>query len=212
MLKQVQAVTGLIFAVFVVVHLMNTWLAGISAERYDAAQQALRQLYQFAPVEALLLSALAVHIVVGLMRWRSDPGRGTSLRARWHRYAGVFLLIVIGGHIFAVRGPSWFADIYPGFAGLAFSLDYVPGYFYPYYFLLGLAGFYHMANGTGIALARLGVRAHLSGRILWSGTALAAGLGMLSLLGMGGVLYDVGDPTDSEFGQLALRIVHEYFP
>ena len=65
-----------------------------------------------------------------------------------HRYAGFFLLVFIGGHIVAVRGASWFYDVYPGFEGLAFSIAAVPGYFYPYYFLLAVAGFYHGINGS----------------------------------------------------------------
>ena len=33
-----------------------------------------------------------------------------------------------------------------------------PAYFYPYYFLLGLAGLYHGVTGLASALARFGVR------------------------------------------------------
>jgi succinate dehydrogenase/fumarate reductase cytochrome b subunit len=166
MLKQIQAGTGLLFAVFLTLHLVNTWLASLGPAAYDAAQGILRQFYQFAPFEAMFLAALMVHLISGVLRIFSEPKRTLSHRARWHRYAGLFLLVFIGGHILAVRGSSIFYDVYPGFAGLAFSIEVAPGYFYPYYFLLALAGLYHGLNGIGIAAARLGAVQLVSGRLL----------------------------------------------
>ncbi len=211
-LKKLQAGTGILFAVFVLVHLLNTWLAVFGADVYDGVQAAVRQVYQFPPLEALLLAALAVHVVVGVMRIVKEPKRQLSTRAWLHRYAGFFLMLVIVGHILAVRGSSWFFDVYPGFAGLAFSLQAVPGYFFPYYFLLGLAGFYHALNGTSIAAVRLGWQVRLPNRGLGGATALAAGAMLAALLGLGGVLFEVGDPWQSEFAILALELLGERAP
>ena len=66
-------------------------------------------------------------------------------------------MLVMAGHIAAVRGPSWLLDIYPGFLGLSFSVEFAP-----YYFLLALAGFYHGLNGLGIGLSRLGISMRIS--------------------------------------------------
>ncbi len=207
MLKQIQAGTGVLFAAFVALHLMNTWAAMFGPTAYDAMQSALRNVYQFAPAEALLLAALAVHVVVGIMRIVNEPRRELTVRARWHRYAGFFLVVFIFGHILAVRGSSWFYDVYPGFDGLAFSIAYVPAYFYPYYFLLGMAGFYHALNGLSIALPRLGVRLRLPATNLKLATAGAAALMILALLGFGGFLFDIGNPYESAFAELALELV-----
>lgn len=205
MLKKLQAGTGLLFAVFVAVHLTNTWLAALGPGWYDGAQGVLRNVYQFLPLEALLLAALVVHAVVGIMRIRLEPPRTLNVRSKLHRYAGFFLMVVIVGHVLAVRGPSWFFDVYPGFVGLAFSIEYLPGYFYPYYFLLGMAGFFHAVNGVGIAVGRLGLRPALvslsSPRIAWA-SAFAAVAMLAALLGFGGVWFDVGDVQASEFAQL----------
>ena len=103
-------------------------------------------------------------------------------------------MLVIAGHILAVRGPSLFFDVYPGFAGLAFTIEFLPGHFYPYYFALGLAGFYHALNGASIALGRLGIRFALPQRHLTLASSLAALAMVVSLLGLGGVWFDVGDP------------------
>lgn len=207
MLKKLQATTGVIFAGFLALHLINTWLAATGPDTYDAVQGLLRTLYQFVAVEALLLAALAVHVVVGIMRIVKEPKRVLSLRSRMHRYAGVFLAFVVAGHVLAVRGPSWFFDVYPGFAGIAFSLEFLPGYFYPYYFLLGLAGFYHGLNGLSIATGRLGWRVPVTPRLLAATTAVAGVLMVAALLGLGGQLFDVGEPSNSAFAHLARDIL-----
>jgi succinate dehydrogenase/fumarate reductase cytochrome b subunit len=212
MLKTLQAGTGLMFALFVAVHLLNTWLATLGPGIYDGAQGVLRNAYQSVPLEALLLAALLVHVVVGVTRIVSEPARKLTLRAKVHRYAGFFLMIFIAGHVLAVRGSSWFFDVYPGFAGLAFSIDYLPGYFYPYYFLLGMAGFYHAVNGVGIAAGRLGWRpmlAGLSNGRLAAATGFAAVATLAALLGFGGVWFDVGDVQASEFAQLIQELIGE---
>ncbi|MGD8418411.1 MAG: hypothetical protein PVH91_15225 [Pseudomonadales bacterium] len=209
MLKQIQAGTGLAFAVFLSLHLVNTWLATLGPGAYDRVQTVLRYVYQFAPFEALLLAALSVHAVCGVLRMVQEPRRPRSARARAHRWAGVFLLVVIGGHILAVRGASWFYGVYPGFEGLAFSISAVPGYFYPYYFLLAVAGLYHGLNGTGIALARLGRPVRLETRTLTRTAATGALLTVLALGGFGGWYYDVGDVQTSGFAVLTTNIARE---
>ncbi len=214
MLKKLQAITGLIFATFVAVHLLNTWLAGLGPAAYDGVQVALRQVYQFVFVEVAILSALLVHVVAGVMRIVKEPKRTLTIRARVHRYAGFFLMLVILGHILAVRGSSMFFDVYPGFAGLAFSIEFLPGFFYPYYLLLGVAGFYHALNGSGIALQRLrgrlgglGWRFVLPQRRLALASSVAALVMVVSLLGFGGVWFDVGDVASSDFARLAKELL-----
>jgi len=95
-----------LFAAFVAMHLVNTWLAALGPGLYDSVQGLLRNVYQFVPVEALLLGALLVHIVIGVARIVVEPGRVLTLRARAHRYAGFFLIVVVAGHVLAVRGSS----------------------------------------------------------------------------------------------------------
>ena len=100
MLKKLQATTGVIFAGFLALHLINTWLAATGPDTYDAVQGLLRALYQFVAVEALLLAALAVHVVVGILRIVQEPKRVLSLRSRMHRYAGFFLAFITWAGLF----------------------------------------------------------------------------------------------------------------
>lgn len=206
MLKTLQAATGLLVLLFLVAHLLNTWLAALGPEIYDGVQAWFRVAYQFAPVEALLLASIATHGVVGVIRLFREPRRRLRGRARWHRISGLFLLLVIGGHVLAVRGASWFYDVYPGFEGLSFSLSAVPGYFYPYYFLLAVAGAFHAINGAGVALGRLGWGGALSTRSTAVMTGAAAVFTSLALFGLGGVLFEVANPYDSDFARLVTEI------
>ncbi len=135
-LARVQAVSGLLFLAFVAVHLVNLMLAARSPAAYNGFQRALRPLYQFPPLELGLVAApLLVHVVAGVRRLRRGPApRGW--RARLHRWSGVFLLVVLFGHIAAVRGSSLVFGVYPEFEGLVLSLWLAPRVFYPYYAVL----------------------------------------------------------------------------
>lgn len=213
MLKPLQAGSGLLIALFVAVHLLNTWLAVLGSQVYDHVQTLVRQGYQFPPLEVLLMAALLLHSVVGLLRIWQEPRRDLSTRARLHRYAGLFLTVVMAGHILAVRGASWFFDVYPGFAGLAFTLEALPLYFYPYYFLLGLAGFYHGLNGIGIAFTRLRAEPspwRLSNRHLYRACVTAGILTAATLLAFGGLWTDIGNPEQSDFALLAHDLLRNW--
>ena len=200
-LTKLQAISGLVFFAFVVVHLLNTWAAIGGAELYDGLQGLAQFFYQAWIVEALILTALGVHVACGIARMIHAKGARRSRRAAWHRYAGIFLLVVMAGHIAAVRGPSWFVDVYPGFAGVSFSLAFAPAFFYPYYFVLGIAGFYHGINGALIASRRLGWRLPELGRRVPLATAVAAVLMVAALASFGGMVRAIDDPFDNDFAQ-----------
>lgn len=211
-LRRTQAVTGIIFGLFLAIHLANTGLAAISGELYDAAQRVLRIAYQAWFVEATVLGALVMHLAAGLLRKRAGRPPPVTWRGRWHRNAGLFLALFVFGHVAAVRGASWFADVYPGFSGLSFTLAHVPGFFYPYYLVLGTAGLFHGLNGIFLAVARLGWRARLGSRAILVATAAGGGLLLIALLGIGGLLYEVGDPYDNDYARLVLRLVGDEAP
>jgi len=206
LLRKAQAVTGLVFLVFVLLHLANTWLAALGPLVYDGTQRVLRLFYQAWPVEVIMLGALVAHVLVAVLRKVSGRPAPVTAFARWHRNAGIFLALFIGGHIFAVRGPSWFLGFHPGFSGVAFSLEYVPAYFYPYYFALGLTGLFHGLWGLRVAAQRMGWQAPLERRGVGLATGVGAVLLAVALLGLGGWLYDVGNPYDNPYARLVLGI------
>ncbi|MEQ8859600.1 MAG: hypothetical protein RIC56_13220 [Pseudomonadales bacterium] len=208
MIRRLQATTGALFAVFVAAHLLNTWLAAAGPGAYAAVQRALSRIYQTPLVEWLMLVALLVHVGCAVVRWRTERRGPLPWRARLHRYAGIFLMIVIGGHVTAVRLLPGHYGFQPGFDGVAFSLDLLPGFFFPYYALLGLAGAYHALNGLAVAAARFGWRRRLPAAWLHAGAAAAGVLTVAALLAFGGVLFEIADPWQSDFARLYLRLVN----
>ncbi|MEN8160799.1 MAG: hypothetical protein ABFS41_12070, partial [Myxococcota bacterium] len=114
--------------------------------------------------------------------------------------------LVIFGHIVAVRGPSFAFDFFPGFAGISFSLWWMPGWFYVYYTLLGASALYHGLNGTWLALHALGLRRDASlpgGRPALFGPVVAGTLLLvLALLAFGGRLFPIADPRDNAYARM----------
>ena len=214
-LARVQAISGLLFLVFVSLHLVNTMLAALGPGVYNGYQRTLRPFYQFPLLEiGLVMAPLLVHIYAGVRRLRRGPAPRT-LRTRLHRWSGIFLLAVIFGHIAAVRGASLFAGLYPEFEGLSFSLWAVPWLFYPYYATFSVAAVYHGINGVLTALGILGVRvpsALRSGAGFWAPVAVGATLCLVGILGMGGWLFPVADPATSEAARLAERLGVHFGP
>ncbi len=207
MLKTIQAVSGLLFFLFASVHLVNSWLSLGGEVLYNSVQANLRQVYQFPVIELLILGALLTHISVGLLRIFKEPKRDLSPRAKWHRYSGMFLLLVIFGHIGALRAPSYLADVYPEFAGVAFAVAYLPYVFIPYYFVLLLGGFYHSVNGLSIASRRLGLPLLPAQWPVKSMLGVAAVLSALTVLQLAGGLWPISDPAQSEFAKFALEFL-----
>jgi succinate dehydrogenase/fumarate reductase cytochrome b subunit len=201
-----QAASGLAFGVFTFVHLVNQWLAPLGPAAYDGFQAAARAAYQQPAVEiGLVALPLLVHVVAGVRRMRLRGRRG-GWRMRLHRLSGYALLAVIFGHVLATRGPSLALGFHPGFAGIAFSLWWLPGVFFVYYTLFGAAALYHGLNGTLLAVHALGLRRDASlpgGRLgLAAPVAVGSALLVLALLAFAGRLFPIEDPTQNPYARM----------
>ncbi len=213
-LLRVQAASGLLFALFLLLHLFNQMLGALGAGTYDQVQRTLRRGYQTAPVElVVVLLPLLIHAAAAILRlwWRRSEGpRGPiSIWARLHRLSGIVLLVFFVGHVGATRGASLLYGVYPEFAGVAFTLRWVPAYFWPYYTSFALAGLYHLIYGLSVALPVLGLRggATLRKPALLVPAVSIFGLALvLGVLGFGGILTDVGHPELSPYARLVLRL------
>ena len=207
---RIQRLAGLAFLVFLLLHLANTALAVAGPDTYNGYQRFIRTAYQHPLYELFaIFMPLVVHLGCGLWRmWKSHVVMPRmSLSRRLHRYAGVFLGAAVIGHIVATRGPSLLFGIHPEFEGLAFTLQRLPAFFYPYYALFAAAALYHVWFGLRSMLkprlARLPALAFAS-RVLpvlaW--IAITAGL-----LALGGRLFPVDDASGTEFARLILGLV-----
>lgn len=221
-LLRIQSWSGVLFAGFLLVHLCNQMLASFGPDVYDHAQRVLRKGYQFAPLElGLVIGPLIVHAGAGIARMVRRRRRPPAARAapnwrtRLHRWSAVVLLVFFIGHVTATRGASLLYGVYPGWAGVAYTLRWVPAYFWPYYITFAIAGFYHLVNGLGVALRVLGLRGgrvFQSPRVVAIASITAAVLLVAGMLGFGGVLVrPPSDPRASTYAQLLRRlgVAHE---
>lgn len=165
-LKKVQAASGLTFSLFLCLHLTNTFTANFGSLAYDGVQHIFRKFYQNPLCEAILLGSLVVHFVsssISVYKRVTSSSPSTSEHskdsiasyfsltnfnpAKFHRLTGYFLSIFIGGHVIATRFLPLYFNFPVSFAYISSaSIDY-PFVFYPYYFLLGASGFYHLSYG-----------------------------------------------------------------
>ncbi len=208
-----QVISGTVFALFLFVHLINQMLAVLGAPAYDGTQQAMRRAYQAPGLElALVFIPLVVHLTTAIVRLVKRPKQDVSTlswRVRLHRYSGRFLLLVIVGHVVATRGASFLYGVFPGFHGVAFTFQWVPAYFWPYYLLLALCGWYHLVHGLSTASAVLklpGANALQRPVVFRTLIGVGAAALIVGVLALGGVLADVGDPASSEYARLVLRL------
>ncbi|HNN92215.1 MAG TPA: hypothetical protein PKI03_08105 [Pseudomonadota bacterium] len=167
-LGPIQAASGAIFALFLVLHLCTAASGTLGPSRYDATLATLRSVYRPHIAVELLVIGLAgsVHIacaIAQMVRRRKIVALKGAWWMRAHRLAGYFLLLVILGHVFATRiaptlatGPT--ATGKADFAFLAFASLSVPGFFWPYYLLLGIAGATHLGLGLHLASRMLRAR------------------------------------------------------
>lgn len=211
LLLRLQALSGLVFAVFLLLHLVNVMVSAFGPGLYDALQLQIRPLYQNPALElGVLFGSVLIHMVTGIVRIRRRPrtrdfGR-LPWRTRLHRLSAYFLLAVIVGHIAATRLPSVIDGVWLGFAGLSFTMDRFGFIFYPYYATLGLCGLYHGSYGAYLALRSLGVRLPAPAALgpgARVSLAVAALLVVLGVLSFGGLLYEIEDPAHSDFARFA---------
>ena len=206
-LLRVQAASGALFLGFTLLHLANTATASFGHAAYDGYLAGARVVYRQPVVEVLgLLAPLAVHWGAAIVRLRRSGfrRRNRTLRARLHRYTGWFLLVFVWGHVAATRAPGVFAGVDLDAAGLAWTFDWMPSWFYPYYTALALAGLYHGLNGGLVALSVFGVRVP-SGLRRGPGFWVPLGVGALALIvgiaGLSGLLFPIGDPSASAYAR-----------
>ncbi|GDX81570.1 hypothetical protein LBMAG42_33810 [Deltaproteobacteria bacterium] len=214
--RAAQSISGLVLAVFSLFHLLNVALA-VKPGAYDAFQAVVQRVYQHPLVEPIVLGAVVVHAVIGLreMRGSRTPTSRLPLRERLQRWAGWYLLVVIAGHVGAVRLLAVLEGAPPHFAGLSFSVAWLPWLFGPYYLALALAGLYHAGNGVGVAAARLGapvVARCTRSRLFWPGMGVAAAALVLGLAGIAGLLYAIDDPFDNPYAAVYRRMFGSAVP
>ena len=184
--KQVMAVTGLVFGVFVLVHLLGNLKAYLGRQGFDSYAVWLRHLLE--PVvpysgvlwvmRVVLLACLVGHVSCAYILWRrARRARGPfrrkglplrSFAARTMPVTGVVLLLFIAFHILDLTTgtrPAASAEYTPTMATQSFAYDnlvhsfdrpWVSAFYIAAMLLLGL----HLSHGLWLAVNDLGVIGH----------------------------------------------------
>lgn len=220
-LVKLQAVSGLFFATFLILHLSNMVTATFGQSVYDNYMDSVRTYYQFPIIEIVVVGmASLLHIYASLTRGfrrrktvkTKGMTRTPSFRVRFHRYSGYFIFIAFFGHVLATRSPSLIFGKEVDMSFLHFSLTVAPWFFYPYYILLGTSGIYHITNGIISALRALKVNvpkqmAAPSSKIFWGWVGLGFVVTLISVLNIGGVINEVKETRYEEWREFVLRFV-----
>lgn len=214
-LIKTQAISGLVFATFLVLHLTNTLTALSGQSSFDGAITLFRKFYQLPIIEIGVIGAALIHMWAGLTRGlrrrRRAKERGEasapSLRVRFHRLSGYYLLLAFAGHVVATRGPGLFFDLPAEMNFLTYSLSTYGWFFYPYYVGLFASGAFHLINGALVALRMLKVRVPkpllaASSKPFWAAAGVLAVVGALAVLAMGGNLYEVDTARFAKYDAL----------
>ncbi len=213
-LGPIQALSGIVFAIFLILHLVTAISGLFGIASYDGTLSLLRRLYRPHLLVELTVIGLSgtVHLacaVLQMIRRRKVFALKGPWWMRAHRLSGYFLLVVILGHVFATRiaptlatGPT--ATGAADFGFLAFATLAAPAFFWPYYLLLGLSGALHLGLGLHLAARILGQRSATAGSRSSSAPTLLRlcatfGFTILVLAGVLGILFRASDSPRQRF-------------
>ncbi len=163
-LIKVQNLTGLLFSVYLIMHLTNNAAAIISQDLYDNMQTVLRKFYQTPAVElTMIIGAWLTHSAVSSMRvarrWTSSKyqqqgqdkekkSMKTSVSVTLHRITGLILGAMVPLHFFATRLEPWLNQSGPSnFAHLFETVSKAPVVMMSYFALYYSAATYHTIGG-----------------------------------------------------------------
>jgi hypothetical protein len=205
---KIQALSGAFFGLFVVAHLYNHAIAHFGVEAYTKLQHQLRTVYQNPIVEALIFASLGVHMLSNAIlitrRWKreADPKavRNISFSQKLQRWSGYLLGAVIVGHIFATRFQQTLfnPELDGDFALATYTLVHNGAFFFPYYFLFGSLGLFHLSFGFLKAFDLiLGTRIHrkiTESAAFYFLMTVGSALIMSILLAFAGYYFDVQSP------------------
>jgi succinate dehydrogenase/fumarate reductase cytochrome b subunit len=211
-LAKIQAISGLAFAVFLVLHLATTVSAVGGPASYDGTLASLRAIYRAHPIVEFLLIGVsaAVHLACAglqILRRRKTPQPTPSLRLRVHRTSGYVLMLFIAGHVFATRVMPAMSEGPADFSYLAFSVLSWPVFINPYYYALGLAGAIHFGLGLGFAVSALSPRTDAR-RVSLAVAAIAA---VLVFAGVTGIIRGAENSEPARFAEFR-ALYKRYMP
>ncbi|VAV90144.1 hypothetical protein MNBD_ALPHA06-706 [hydrothermal vent metagenome] len=193
-LRRFHKLSALILFAFVLAHMLNHVSGVFGIETYNAVQKALRTVYRFAPVEALLLLLVSGQLLLGatLLVRALRRGRPKGFWAWTQILSGGMLFLFLSQHLYAIYMARLVLKVETDFYWPAAVMSSPPfsWYFTPYYFLGVLALFSHI--GVGVRYWALDANRPKLANQLGIGFILAGILiGITIILVLSGALFEI---------------------
>lgn len=172
--KQLMAVTGLAWSLFVLSHMAGNLLILVSAETYNKYSHALISNPFIYIAEAGLVLTILIHIVTGLKltienkcarggKYAMTPSgdKAARFQSKWMAYHGTLILIFVVFHLITFKYGTFYSIEYGGVAmrdlhRLVIEVFQSPGYVGFYLVCLVALGF-HLSHGFYSSFASLGL-------------------------------------------------------
>lgn len=195
MLKTAHRVSAFVVGIFVVLHLANHLVGLTGQQSHIHFMKIVRPIYRNDIVEAGLLSLLAWQIFSGIRllvnRWRNNDGIVAWLQIISGAYLALFLIIHVCSVLFARTNLE--IDTNFNFAAAGLHTPNGALFFAPYYAGSFLALFTHIGCALSWRFYSDNRKAQL--RLIQFFAGLGLGFGVLVVMGLGGILYDVKLPV-----------------
>jgi len=146
-LKQLHRISGIIIAVFLVLHLSNHLFALGGPALHISVMKYFRMVYRFPPVEVMLLLCVTIQIISGLRLVFTKGFRKQPLYVIVQAVSGIYLSLFLINHVRAVLLARYEWHVETDFYFASGVAVHYPEklFFIPYYTFSVLCAFTHIA-------------------------------------------------------------------
>jgi len=146
-MKRIHYTSGIIIAVFIVLHLFNHLYSLLGIEAHLQMMDQLRLVYRNIFIETILLLAIFVQIITGVQLFRKKRKIVVGFFEKLQIWSGLYLAFFFAFHVSAVFVGRLVLDLDTNFYFGAAGINTFPFnlFFIPYYSLAILSFFGHIA-------------------------------------------------------------------
>ena len=195
MLKAAHRASALVLGIFIVLHVANHLVGLTGQQNHIQFMKMIRPMYRTGLVEMCLLFLLVWQALSGtrllMFRWRNNDGIVAWLQIISGAYLMLFLIIHVCSVLFARSNLG--IDTNFNFAAAGLHTPNGALFFAPYYTGSFLALFTHIGCASSWRFYADNRKAQLRWIMFWAGLGLI--IGILVVMGLSGLLYDVQLPS-----------------
>jgi uncharacterized membrane protein len=147
-LKKLQNYSGLIFLIFLIIHLFNHFTAIFGEKIYTTLYNISRRFYQNLIIETIILLSALIHMIIALYFWYTNKttNTNTTFQKKIQKYGGWIMFFILPGHLIGTKIKPYLDGTDPDLSYISITLTHrVFGWiFVPYYHIYVLAAIGHV--------------------------------------------------------------------